>query len=148
MVVVSVLAVGFWPRSLAAGDPIQAVAHRQAEMNRMAKAMRVMGRFLKNEGATVGEVRAGAEAIRVVAATMMGELFPEGTAIGVDESAARPEIWQQWEVFGQYAGDLTGAAGRLAVVAASGDAEAVRAPIIAVVRACGACHELFRQKKP
>jgi cytochrome c556 len=143
-----VAVVGLWPRVLPAADPVQVVMHRQAEMNRMATAMRVMGRFLKNEGATVAEVAASAATIRAVAVGITGELFPEGTGIGVGESAARPEIWQQWDVFSQDAAALTATAGRLATVAASGDAGAVRAPIVAVVRACGTCHEFFRQKKP
>ena len=146
---VLMLAVGLCSEPVAAGDdPIQAVADRQAEMDRMAKAMQVIGRFLKNEGATVAEGGVSAGTIRAVAGRLVSDLLPEGTEIGVGGSAARPELWRQWDVFGQYAANLSATAGRLAAVAATGDAGAMRAPMIAVVRACGACHELFRQKKP
>jgi len=138
--------LGLWPGPVPAGYPTRAVAERQAEMDRMAEAMRVLGRFLKGEAVTAAEIAAGAGAIHRIAAGLAAGLFPEGTAIGVGNSAARPEIWQEWDLFGQYATDLRAAAVRLAAVAATGDVRALREPVVAVVRACGACHELFRKK--
>ena len=135
-------------RAEPAGDPARLVEQRQQEIRRMSEAMRVIGRFLKAEGATVADVGASAQVIRVAAAELIDGLFPEGTAIGVGRSGARPEIWQQWDIFKEQAKDLGAAASRLAAAAATGDPEAVRAPIGAVSRACGACHELFRRKAP
>ena len=127
---------------------IRTIAHRQGELRRLGAAMRVIGRFLKAEGANVADVGASAEVIRAIAGEFTHELFPEGTAIGVGRSAARREIWQEWDIFKERATALQGAAGRLVVAAAAGNAEAVRAPILAVAQACGACHELFRRKLP
>ena len=127
---------------------IRTIAHRQGELRRLGAAMRVIGRFLKAEGANVADVGASAEVIRAIAGEFSHELFPEGTAIGVGRSAARPEIWQEWDIFKERATALQGAAGRLVAAAAAGNAEAVRAPIVAVAQACGACHELFRRKQP
>ena len=148
LALVMALGIGLWPGSPKADDRAQMVAQRQADMTRMAVAMRVIGRFLKNEGATVAEVGASAVVIRSVAAKISTTLFPEGTAVGVGDSAAKPEIWSQWDVFSQYAADLTAAAGRLSAVAGSGNATALRAPIVAVVRSCSACHESFRRGQP
>ncbi len=127
---------------------IREVNHRQTELRRMGVAMRVIGRFLKGEGANVGDVGASAEVIRAIAGELSHELFPEGTAIGVGRSTARPEIWQEWDIFRERARALETAATRLIAASATGNVEAVREPIVAVGQACGACHELFRRKLP
>ncbi len=133
-----------------AADPalIRLISHRQGELRRMGAAMRVIGRFLKSEGANVTDVGASAEIIRAVAADLAHGLFPEGTAIGVGRSAARPEIWQEWDIFKERSTALQTAAARLIAAAATGNAEAVRTPIVEVAQACGTCHELFRRKQP
>ena len=128
---------------------IRTISRRQGELRRMGAAMRVIGRFLKSEGANVTDVGASAEIIQAIAAELPArDLFPEGTAIGVGRSAARPEIWQEWDIFRERASALQSAAARLAAAATTGNAEAVRAPILAVAQACGACHELFRRRLP
>ncbi|MEI8394654.1 MAG: cytochrome c [Rhodospirillaceae bacterium] len=115
----------------------------------MSAAMKVVGRFLKNEGATLAEVAAGAEIIRGVAGVMgTGVLFPPGSAVGVDRSAARAEIWEHPEVFKEQARALATAAGHLAAAATAHDIATVRTRAAAVSGACAACHELFRQKLP
>ena len=131
-----------------ADSKVAMVERRQREIRRMSAAMRVIGLFLKGGGATVADVGASAETIRVIAAAMTPALFPEGTAVGVGRSGARPEVWQQWDIFRERASTLASAAGRLAAAAKTGDPEAVRAPITAVGQACIACHEMFRLKKP
>lgn len=140
------------PAAVASGtvrpDLVRLVSHRQSELRRMGAAMRVIGRFLKSEGANVTDVGASAEVIRAVAAELTPDLFPEGSAIGVGLSAARPEIWREWDIFKERATALQTAATRLTVAAATGNAEAVRGPIVEVAQACGACHELFRRKLP
>ncbi|MEI6558520.1 MAG: cytochrome c [Rhodospirillaceae bacterium] len=151
-----VLVTGLTPLRLAAADRpeaaspelIRVIGHRQAELRRLGAAMRVIGRFLKSEGANVADVGASAEVIRAVAGVFNHEQFPEGTAIGAGRSAARLELWQEWDIFRERATALRNAAGRLVGAAATGNADAVRAPILAVSQACGACHELFRRTLP
>ena len=120
---------------------VRLIERRQAELRRMAGAMRVIGRFLKAEGANVADVGAAAESLRSVAAGFNRDLFPEG-------SATRPEIWQDWDIFTERAAELQTSAGRLATAAATGNTEAVRAAIVDVAQACSTCHELFRRKQP
>ena len=129
-------------------ETVRLISHRQGELRRMGAAMRVIGRFLKSEGANVTDVGASAEVIRAIAGEFTTAMFPEGTAIGVGRSAARPEIWQEWDIFKERATALQGAAARLVSAAATGHADAVREPILAVGQACGACHELYRRKLP
>jgi len=129
-------------------DLVRLISRRQTELRRMGAAMRVVGRFLKAEGANIADVGASAEVIRAVAAELTPDLFPEGTAIGVGLSAARPEIWRDWDIFKERATALRTAAARLTAAATTGSAEAVRGPILEVAQACGACHELFRRKLP
>ena len=150
------LLAGLAPSPLRAGDKpatvspdlVRLVGYRQTELRRMGAAMRVIGRFLKSEGANVADVGASAEVIRAVTTELTPALFPEGSAIGVGLSAARPEIWQEWDIFKERATALQTAAVRLSAAAATGNAEAVRGPILEVAQACGACHQLFRRKLP
>ena len=150
---------GLTPAPVAAGERAEAVSQpsptvvrlierRQAELRRMAGAMRVIGRFLKAEGANVADVGAAAESLRAVAAGFNRDLFPEGSAVGVGPSAARPEIWQEWDLFTERTVELQASAGRLAAAAATGNTDAVRAAIVDVAQACSTCHELFRRKQP
>ncbi len=127
---------------------LKVIARRQSESRRLSGAMRVIGRFLKGEGANVSDVGAAAEIIRAVGGQFNHDLFPEGTAVGVGRSAARQEVWQEWDIFKERSAALQTAAGRLVTAAATGNAEAVRAPIVAVGQACGSCHELFRRRVP
>jgi cytochrome c556 len=138
------------PRLAVADEPagvLAAIEHRHHEIRKMSAAMRVIGSFLKNEGATVADVGRSADVIRMVANELQPALFPEGTAAGIGGSEAKPELWQQWELFRERAVNLATAAARLSTAAASGDGDAVHGPIVAVGQACAACHELFRRKK-
>ncbi|MEI6985946.1 MAG: cytochrome c [Rhodospirillaceae bacterium] len=131
-----------------AADPTVQIEERQREIRKMSAAMLIIGRFLKNEGATVADVGTSADIIRAVAAKMVDGLFPQGTEVGVGRSGARPEVWQQWDMFRERASDLIKATLQLTAAAATGKAEAVQTPIRAVGQACAACHELFRRKRP
>ena len=125
---------------------IAKVEHRQEQMKKMGGAMKVLTRFLKNEGATIEEVAGGAAVVVDVSGRIVPELFPAGTGLGIGKSAAKPEIWNEWKDFSQKAEAVTQAASRLGDAARKGDAAAVRELIPALGKSCGACHETFRQK--
>jgi cytochrome c556 len=63
-----------------------------------------------------------------------------------EKSAALPAIWEKGGEFKQAAERLQSEIGKLAQVAKSGDEGAVKAQIGATGKACGGCHENFRQK--
>ena len=63
------------------------------------------------------------------------------------KSAALPAIYEQQAKFKEAAARLENEAHKLYQVAQSGDEAAVKAQIGAVGKACGACHNDFRQKQ-
>ncbi len=132
----------------ASPETIRLISHRQTELRRMSAAMRVIGRFLKAEGANVADVGAAAEVIRAVSVVFTPAMFPEGSGVGAGRSAARPELWQEWDIFKERAATLQAASTRLIAAAATGNAEAVKAPIQDIAQACGSCHELYRRRQP
>jgi cytochrome c556 len=64
----------------------------------------------------------------------------------VKPSNALPAIWEQPDKFKDAAARLENEAHKLYEVSQSGDENAVKAQIGAVGKACGGCHENFRQK--
>lgn len=60
---------------------------------------------------------------------------------------ALPAVWEQPEKFREAASRLENEAHKLYEVSQSGDEGAVKAQIGAVGKACGGCHENFRQKQ-
>ena len=65
----------------------------------------------------------------------------------VKPSGALPAIWEQSAKFKEAASRLENEANKLYEVSRSGDEAAVKAQIGAVGKACGACHNDFRQKQ-
>ena len=63
------------------------------------------------------------------------------------KSAALPAIWSDNAKFAEAADRLQNEASKLYAVSRSGDEAAVKAQIGAVGKACGGCHESFRQKQ-
>jgi cytochrome c556 len=63
------------------------------------------------------------------------------------KSAALPAIYEQSGKFKEAASRLENEAHKLYEVSRSGDEAAVKAQIGAVGKACGGCHESFRQKQ-
>ncbi len=63
------------------------------------------------------------------------------------KTAALPAIWSDNAKFREAADRLQSETSRLYAVSRSGDEAAVKAQIGAVGKACGACHENFRQKQ-
>lgn len=63
------------------------------------------------------------------------------------KSAALPAIWSDNAKFAEAADRLQNEASKLYAVSRSGDEAAVKAQLGAVGKACGACHESFRQKQ-
>jgi len=64
-----------------------------------------------------------------------------------EKSAALPAVWEKSGEFKQAGERLQGEISKLVQVAKSGDEGAVKAQIGAIGKACGGCHENFRQKQ-
>jgi cytochrome c556 len=64
-----------------------------------------------------------------------------------EKSAALPAIWEKAGEFKQAQERLQSEIGKLVQVSKGGDEAAVKAQLGAVGKACGACHESFREKR-
>ena len=63
------------------------------------------------------------------------------------KSATLPAVYEQTDKFKEAASRLENEASKLYAVSRSGDEAAVKAQVGAVGKACGGCHESFRQKQ-
>ncbi|MDJ0834437.1 MAG: cytochrome c [Gammaproteobacteria bacterium] len=71
--------------------------------------------------------------------------FPEGSLQHPTE--ARPQIWQRWDKFTDYARQLEDESLRLRQIAASGDRQSIQYQFRQLNKTCLGCHKSFRKKK-
>ena len=131
--------------ALAQAKPEQLVKQRQSAMTLMGKYFGPMA------GMAQGRVPYDAKIVQRNAgfldnlSRMPWDGFTEGTK-GV-KSAALPAIWAEPTKWSDAADRLQNEASKLYAVSRSGDEAAVKAQVGAVGKACGGCHESFRQKQ-
>ncbi|HEY0832564.1 MAG TPA: cytochrome c [Azospirillum sp.] len=130
-----------------AADPVDQVKAREALMKKMGGGMKVIGQFVKGEGGTQEEVQKAAAAIADVSSSDVAAVFPKGTAKGVGESHAKPELWEQWSKTQALWSDMRPAAAKLVDAAKAGDKAQVAQAMQATGKTCANCHEEFRIKK-
>jgi cytochrome c556 len=129
----------------AQAKPEVLVKQRQAAMTLQGKY------FGPLAGMAQGRVPYSAETVQRNAAyletlsKMPWDGFQEGTK--GEKSAALPAVWEKQGEFKQAAERFENEAAKLVQVSKSGDEGAVKAQIGAVGKACGGCHENFRQKQ-
>ena len=125
--------------------PETQVKQRQAAMTLQGKYMGPMG------GMAQGKIPYNAAVVQRNAAfleslsKMAWDGFDPNTK-GV-KSAALPAVWEKSDEFKKAAEHFENEATKLAQVSKSGDEAAVKAQIGATGKACGACHEKFREKQ-
>lgn len=95
------------------------------------------------------QVLAAANTIAAIANSGMGALYPAGTDKEVNgvKTWVKPEFFQQGDKVKEVAMAFNKEANELAKVAATGDAEAVKAQFGKVGGTCKSCHDDFRNKK-
>ncbi len=141
------MAVGaaFTLDAAAQAKPETLVKQRQAAMTLQGKYMGPMGGMAQGKipyNAAVVQRNAG---FLEVLSKMPWDGFDPNTK-GV-KSAALPAIWEKSDEFKKAAENFESEAAKLAQVSKSGDEAAVKAQIGATGKACGACHEKFREKQ-
>jgi cytochrome c556 len=93
-----------------------------------------------------------AQAVQVAAkriqmtSSMIPDVFKFDTRKFMVNTKARDDIWASPADFQMKADALNMAAQELEMVAASGDAATIKPAIIKVGKACGSCHDQFRNK--
>lgn len=142
---VAALAAGVGAAS-AADESENVIKYRQNVMRSIGGHTGAIGAVMKGEVSYGSHVAAHAESIAATSQLII-DMFPEGTLTGA-ETAAKPEIWQDWDTFREKANDLQTAASNLVqVVNGGGDMDAVGAAFGDVGKACGGCHRPFRVKR-
>lgn len=125
-------------------DPTAQVDYRQDHMDKMRGAARVLTAFARDGQGTVAEMADPAAQVAEVAA-VIDTLFPDGTAVGVGDSNALPEIWANADDFTTKRQGLKDASAGLTAAVATGDEAAVKAAIATLGDACSACHSTYRK---
>lgn len=127
----------------AAQTPEEMVEIRQENMKTLGGAARTTARFIQGEEGTVEDVQAAAADMAEVA-ERLPDLFPEGTGVGVSDSAALPAIWENPEDFASKVEAAQIAIADFQPAAESGDMAIIRAAFGAVGQACSGCHDNYR----
>lgn len=98
-------------------------------------------------GTTFDAMKAETAAKRIqMTSSMIPEVFKLDTRKFMVNTKAREDIWTNMSDFDQKAQALNMAAQNLEMVAMSGDASATKRAIGMVGKACGSCHDQFRNK--
>jgi cytochrome c556 len=125
--------------SLAADKPTDI---REAGMKSMLKSVKAIKKLIDVNG-DKGQLATEAQNIVDVSAKIPG-WFPKEAGKG---EAAKPDIWEHWDQFTADAKNLNNQATQL-VAAAKGDQDFTHlgAQFQQVGKACGTCHDSFREK--
>jgi len=131
--------------ALAQAKPEQLVKQRQAAMTLQGKYFGPM------VGMAQGKIPYDAKIVQRNAGFLdnLSRMPWDGFAESTKDvkSAALPAIWSDSAKWSEAADRLQNETSKLYAVSRSGDEAAVKAQIGAVGKACGACHESFRQKQ-
>ena len=131
--------------ALAQAKPDVLVKQRQAAMTLIGKYFGPLG------GMAQGKVPFNAQLVQrnadylAVLSQMPWDGFDSSTA-GV-KSRAKPELFKETQKVKELIDRFQGEVKKLQTVAKSGDEAAVKAQIAAVGKACGACHDAYREKQ-
>jgi cytochrome c556 len=119
--------------------------NREALMKGFGNRMNVVKGVVAENKGTLPDAATAAQEISAEA-SKIPSMFPEGTNAG--ESEALPVIWEKWSDFEAKAKNMQELAAKLAAAAGTGDQTATLAAFGTLGKeGCGACHEVFRQKK-
>lgn len=131
----------------AAADPVEQVKQREQIMKKLGGGMGTVSKFVKGESGTAADVQAAATSMTEAASNEVAKVFPQGTAIGVSDSEAKPELWQEWSKAEGLWKDLKPATAKLTQAAGTGDRAQIAVAMQELGKVCQSCHEPFRLKK-
>jgi cytochrome c556 len=133
---------------LAALSPADAIAERQKLMKGQGGHAKAINDYLESGTGTAADVAAHAAALKE-SSTKIVDLFVPGSSIddNVAKTAAKKEIWENFDEFKAAAAKLGDLAGALQEAAGTGDNQKIAAAFGAMGKeGCGGCHSKFRQK--
>jgi len=132
--------------ALAQAKPEQLVKQRQSVMTLQGKYFGPMAAMAQGKAPYNADIVRRNAAFLDNLTRMPWDTFDPSTK-DVKPSGALPAIWDQPDKFKEASSRLENEAHKLYEVSRSGDEAAVKAQIGAVGKACGGCHESFRQKQ-
>jgi len=132
--------------ALAQAKPEQLVKQRQSVMTLQGKYFGPMAAMAQGKAPYNADIVRRNAAFLDNLTRMPWDTFDPSTK-DVKPSGALPAIWDQPDKFQEASSRLENEAHKLYEVSRSGDEAAVKAQIGAVGKACGGCHESFRQKQ-
>jgi cytochrome c556 len=142
---VAAVAAVFTLDAVAQAKPEVLVKQRQAAMTLQGKYLGPLGGMAQGKiPYNAGVVQRNAGFLEVLTQMAWDGFDPSTKG---EKSAALPAIWEKPGEFKQAAERLQSETAKLALVSKSGDEAAVKAQIGAVAKACGGCHENFREKR-
>jgi cytochrome c556 len=140
--------IGYVAAALAQAKPEVLVQQRQAAMKLQGKYFGPLAAMAQGKAPYNKDTVARNAEFLAALSKMPWDGFAESTK---DEksvkTAALPAIWKDADKFKQSAQHFEEEASKLAEVSKSGDEAAVKAQIGATGKACGACHQDFREKQ-
>jgi len=136
---------GFMLDAAAQAKPDVLVKQRQAAMTLQGKYMGPMGGMAQGKiPYNAGVVQRNAAFLEALSKMPWDGFDPSTKG---EKSAALPAVWEKSGEFKQAAERFENEAAKLVQVSKSGDEAAVKAQIGATGKACGGCHETFREKR-
>jgi len=139
------LGVGVAANAMAQAKPDVLVAQRQAAMKLQGKYLGPIGAMLKGAAPYNADVVAVNATFLENLARMPWDGFQQSTS-GV-KSAAKPEIYTDAAKFRAAADTLEAETAKLGAAARAKNEAGVRASFGGVAKACGSCHDTFREKQ-
>lgn len=129
-------------------SPADAIAERQKLMKGNGAAAKAIDDFVESGVGTADDVAKNAATIKEAAGKIAG-LFPPGTSMddNVAKTAAKKEIWDNFDDFKAKAVKLASLAADLEAAAATTDKQKITDAFDTMGKdGCGACHSLYKQK--
>lgn len=145
MAVSVVVSLGFALDAAAQAKPDVLVKQRQAAMTLIVKYFGPLGGMAQGRVPYNQQVVQRNAAYLDVLKEMPWDGFHESTK--GEKSAALPAVWEKPGEFKQAAERAASEIGKLVSVSKNGDEAAVKSQIGAVGKACGGCHDSFREKR-
>ena len=143
-----VVGIGYVAAALAQAKPEVLVKQRQAAMTLQGKYFGPLAAMAQGKAPYNKDTAVRNAEFLAALSKMPWDGFAESTKEEKTvKTAALPAIWKDNDKFKQAAQHFEEEASKLAQVSKSGDEAAVKAQIGATGKACGACHQDFREKQ-
>ncbi len=128
----------------AQAEPDKAIEYRQQLFKTLGANLTAIVLNLRQEVSFAENVPTHANTLAAILPLIEAAVEQDTAGQGSARTAAKPEIWSDWDTFSRLANEATAEAELLAEVAAGGDMQALGQQVQAMAGSCRACHDRFR----